>query len=515
MAGGLLAGPLFQEYSTKKIICTNIALNILALIIFPITRNILLLTLSRLIVGFCQVFLVIYFPVWVDRFGGDKKTMWLMYLQLGVPLGVVLGYIMTAVFLSWGFWKGSFYTQLVLLIPCLIAILAFENKYLSTRDEDMGVLQMKQESLDHNSEFLISMSARSSMVFPTRELEDLIVETDEKRDRQASTRIEDEDDDLGNTKLSYFNNLRILWNKKIFVYSMLSISALYFVVTGIQFWISDYFRTELNVSKDTVYLCFSLTSITAPTSGVIFGGVVVSRYGGYTSKYALKICLVFGIIACIFSLPFPMVSNFPLAIVMLWIVFFFGGALMPPATGIMISSIPKPIRAFGSSTAQIFQNLLGYLPAPLVYGMVTKMTRSARTGMAVLMFWSTWGVVGLLLAVRHQDSRLREIKRKNIKDIKNVTSNVDDIRYKDIFDDDENGPKQPRKKKKGKGVVEKLFSSLKEPLIKSREDEQDDGGRIRELNKMYVDVNRFSEGRSLLKSDNLQGWSLMMGKGTK
>jgi len=44
-----------------------------------------------------QVFFCIYFPVWVDLFADEKhKTLWLTTLLLGVPLGVVSGYIITA-----------------------------------------------------------------------------------------------------------------------------------------------------------------------------------------------------------------------------------------------------------------------------------------------------------------------------------------------------------------------------------------------------------------------------------
>ena len=43
---------------------------------------------------------MVFFPVWVDLFGMRKKTMWLTYLQLGVPFGVFLGYALTSVFVN-------------------------------------------------------------------------------------------------------------------------------------------------------------------------------------------------------------------------------------------------------------------------------------------------------------------------------------------------------------------------------------------------------------------------------
>ncbi len=42
---------------------------------------------------------------------------------------------------------------------------------------------------------------------------------------------------------------------------------------------------------------------------------------------------------------------------------------MPAVMGLMISSVPKKLRAFANSTASLFHNLLGYLPAPFIYGL--------------------------------------------------------------------------------------------------------------------------------------------------
>ena len=52
---------------------------------------------------------------------------------------------------------------------------------------------------------------------------------------------------------------------------MLAISSLYFVVTGIQFWGTDYFRNVMHQEKDIVFLTYSAVSISGPTLGVLFG----------------------------------------------------------------------------------------------------------------------------------------------------------------------------------------------------------------------------------------------------
>lgn len=64
----------------------------------------------------------------------------------------------------------------------------------------------------------------------------------------------------------------------------------------------------------------------------------------------------------------PFVSDFYAVTIMLWLVLFFGGAMMPGLTGIMMVSVPPYLRAFGNSNGEIIKNILGYLPAPFMYG---------------------------------------------------------------------------------------------------------------------------------------------------
>ena len=121
---------------------------------------------------------------------------------------------------------------------------------------------------------------------------------------------------------------------------MFAISSLYFVITGIQFWISDYLRTVLGQEKEKVFMSFALISITGPTSGVVIGGTILDRIGGYTGKGALDFCLFFGALACLSALPVPFLNNFMVICWLLWLVMFFGGALMPAVIGIKTTKTP-------------------------------------------------------------------------------------------------------------------------------------------------------------------------------
>jgi hypothetical protein len=63
--------------------------------------------ICRFMTGFTQVFPAIYYPVWADTFGAtDKqKTIWLTVLLICGPIGVLLGYIMSAWFISHFTWR--------------------------------------------------------------------------------------------------------------------------------------------------------------------------------------------------------------------------------------------------------------------------------------------------------------------------------------------------------------------------------------------------------------------------
>lgn len=92
----------------------------------------------------------------------------------------------------------------------------------------------------------------------------------------------------------------------------------------------------LGEPAETVNSVFAAVSITAPILGCIFGGSVANYSGGYDSDKSLSICLIYCICACAVASPIPFLNIFWLVSVLIWLLLFFGGALVPPITGIKI-----------------------------------------------------------------------------------------------------------------------------------------------------------------------------------
>ena len=52
-----------------------------------------------------------------------------------------------------------------------------------------------------------------------------------------------------------------------FIYATLATSVIFFVISGVQFWASDYMLLALNMPESIVFPAFSIISLTAPTLG--------------------------------------------------------------------------------------------------------------------------------------------------------------------------------------------------------------------------------------------------------
>ena len=101
---------------------------------FALSKSFYLNAVIRFFIGFFQVFICIYMPVWADSFANEKqKSIWLTFLILACPLGVVIGFSLTSLMVAEPFedWRYSFYAQAALMAPCALCFLLTPAKYLN------------------------------------------------------------------------------------------------------------------------------------------------------------------------------------------------------------------------------------------------------------------------------------------------------------------------------------------------------------------------------------------------
>ena len=71
------------------------------------------------------------------------------------------------------------------------------------------------------------------------------------------------------------------------------------------------------------------------------------------------------------SLPMPWVNIKEVWCALCWLVYFFGGVMIPILVGWMINSVPYNLRGSANSAAQFCYNAFGYMPAPYIYGLMS------------------------------------------------------------------------------------------------------------------------------------------------
>lgn len=135
--------------------------------------------------------------------------------------------------------------------------------------------------------------------------------------------------------------LRILAQNKVYLGLCGCLTTLFFVVTGIQFWLPEYLTNVIVHDPDDVAVYITIMMLSSPISGVAVGGLVTSYCGGYNKRNGQKVQLVFGGMAVLFILPIPFLSHgeFVAAAMCFWFLLFFGGAILPQVTGIMLNSV--------------------------------------------------------------------------------------------------------------------------------------------------------------------------------
>ena len=209
-----------------------------------------------------------------------------------------------------------------------------------------------------------------------------------------------EDIELNDSEESYCYRLKSVCQNYVAALLCVAITGLYFIVTGIQYWVSDYMISVLEVEESIVFTTFGIISITGPVLGVVVGGNVTTSFGGCSAKKSLYLCcgIAAGCLVC--AAPIPFVTNFPLFITLLWFLLFFGGFILPAMTGIMLATVDDSLKATANALANLFYNLGGYLPAPYIYGAIYELGEgnNAKMAMSTLMFSPVSSVVALFAA---------------------------------------------------------------------------------------------------------------------
>lgn len=201
-----------------------------------------------------------------------------------------------------------------------------------------------------------------------------------------------------------------LLKKPSYLFAVYAMTNLKFIVTVLQYWVPHYMKVVLGAEENTVFFLVAGSVISATTIGALSGGIITTKFlGSYTNKRSIFLCLVMLVLLSAACLPLSFMKNEFAFIGCVWVVMFCHGFIEPIFTGILLNSVGPEEGATASSVLIFMQMILGFLPAPYIYGVLVDkypVIDPARGdenvspwGMRGISFYSIFGVISLFIAI--------------------------------------------------------------------------------------------------------------------
>ena len=384
--GSILSAPALEKLDSRRLLTGSTLLNCLLNLLFALSPNPALLFFTKFGAGVTKALMAIFIPLWVDCFAPKPKiTLWMSIFQGAAPFGIMFGYIFAGLVQAMGIkrmwfshsylsWRIPFFMQALLLVPCFVCLSLLQPSWVV-----LGLSRNKQGAPGDEE-----AGGKGGDVGPAGEcLPPQCVDPPRRFAKQLVQLVQ----------------------VRVYMFLVAAISALFFVVTGIQFWVTNYLALPptqggLGFPLKDVVIAFALVSATAPILGVVFGGVSVDKFGGYRkSDSALTLCMVYAVLAVVTAIVVAFSTSFAALIFFLWLLLFFGGACVPVITGLYVAAVPQELRALGSAFAMVFMLTFGYCLAPVLCGVLAQAI-SLAWGFRIMLFWSVFAFAFLYGAWR-------------------------------------------------------------------------------------------------------------------
>ncbi|KAG5505466.1 hypothetical protein GH5_03492 [Leishmania sp. Ghana 2012 LV757] len=418
-----LAGHLFSRYDEKRVLCAALVVHAVFTFLYAALPIYGVALLNRFFIGISLSFIVVYTPVWVDEFAlKNRQSVWMASHNAGVPLGIMLGYLFAAgpqAFTSSMSWTWSFYVKCILMVPTIAYVARLDPRSINTRKagggsdgkgyddggdddriRDFGAVSACVASGESSGSATGVMAASPPpATASTRASASAGASRSTARDMSISQSLRMLADRALATIRNLHSSMAPLFSNVVYMCSVVSLTSLYFVATGLQNFVTQYLREPpFNASIAIIMIGFGSAVVSAPVCGVIAGGILLDRIGGY--KHNLRrvafFVLAWGLCAVIFSVMCIFVRTTRGFLLVMSVVLFCGGAIIPPAAGLTMASLPGHLRSVGAAFSQTIYNLLGNFSGPLVCGLVADATGSLRYGIITLLLSSVLGVVPII-----------------------------------------------------------------------------------------------------------------------
>ena len=424
---------VINKFNRKYLLLGTMTLDVLSLFFTTQTTNLFLIYLCRVIAGFTSAFVNVYLPSWTDQYGIHKyKSIMISLIHIASSLGYIFGYV-SGMFIGW---NNSFFLQnILLIILILIIFMVVPDKYFSMSlmpiKAKLELLKLSQSNIDKDKEKdknidnkdnikdeqIIKEINEINIKINDEENKDKLIDENEKKEEDDISEFEDiqtRDEDI--SKESILLHLKVLIKSPIFILMNITLSSMFIIVSAIQFWINDYLEFGLLIEDKNVRLSsFSFVVATAPAAGIILGGILAGKVGGYDKENAIYIPLFTSFGVVILANICPIFTNLFIFMPLFWTLLFLGSVLLPVANGIVLVSVDQKYSGSGSAVSLLTYNILGRLPGPNFYAFLKSIVndKNSRIPFWLLLNVSIFGFLAVLICVKFQKEKYRRLRNSN------------------------------------------------------------------------------------------------------
>ena len=429
---------VFNFVHRKKLMLVALYIHCLSIFLFTVIKIVPLLFFSRILNGFCSTFGFVYFPIWIDQFGiQKKKTVMMSYIQMASPLGMVLGYTMNTIIGS-DKWKTTLLIESISLFTFLSFLLFIPKKYFSRK------LTFKQH---FEGEQIKKLTKISKIKIKNKNNSDNLRI---RKDVSRPSLFGESNQENKNELFSFGKKLKYVLTNKIFISTVLYKSTNNFICSGTGFWLSDYVENILG-EKNSYNRLYSyiIIIVIGPVIGMVMGGLIGSLAGGYEKKQSVLLIFIIQIICSISSIFVPLANSLFYFILFLSLFNMLLSAVVPINAGLILWSLPKSMKGFGNGIGTLITTFLGKLPAPFLYGYLQFkfMDINKKIGMILLMSVSFLGTIflGFVSFFRYKDEYILiakaedENEKENKKDFgQQLRQSLNSEVISSVFNNEEN-----------------------------------------------------------------------------
>ena len=199
-----------------------------------------------------------------------------------------------------------------------------------------------------------------------------------------------------------------------------------FLSSALLYWMQTYCVEQLSVSKDEAGIAFLIIIVTSPLLGILTGGFIIQKLGGYKSISALKMTFIDCIILILLAASVLFIDNKYVFFVIMWLYLFFGAMIDPCISGLIVSSLPMNVKGLGYTINIIYSNTLGTSLSPTIFGIIydaTKNINFPKLTMTIILSAPLISLVLIVILIKLRKNEVKAIENEVLEKSAIITNN--------------------------------------------------------------------------------------------